>query len=225
MSYLNINNYRAGAAPGEWYWYKAGIYRIAILMHLATVLPGGILLVCQFVPLIRKKAILFHRINGYVVVVLLLLGCISAIMLCRRSFGGYISTQSAVGMLAILVIGSFAMAIYNIKRLQVDQHRAWMLRAAFYCGTIITVRLIMILGAVIISQTGKYYSAMSCDELATLVGHGSFETSYPQCFAPNGTVDGQVAVLASFSQGAANVGAAMHLNFGMAVCFRTVHIL
>lgn len=219
MPYLNINTYRAGAAPGEWYWYRAGIYRVAIMMHLATVLPGGILLVCQFVPLIRKKAILFHRINGYIVIVLMLLGCISGLMLCRRSFGGHISTQAAVGMLAIIVIGSFGMAIYNVKRLQIDQHRAWMLRAAFYCGTIITVRLISILGALIISVTGKYYGTMSCDELSTLIGHGSFESSYPQCFTPNGTTAGQVAVLASFSENAATVGMSLQLNFGMAVSY------
>lgn len=217
LQYLDINTYRTGAAPGEWYWYRAGIYRVAILMHLASVLPGGILLICQFIPLIRKKAILFHRINGYLVILLLLLGCISGLILCRRSFGGHISTQAATGMLAIIVIGSFGMALYNIKRLQIDQHRAWMLRAAFYCGVIITIRLISFLGAVIIPMMGKYYGTMSCDQLSTLVGHGAFESSYPQCFTPNGTADGQVAVLANFNDNAATVGMALQLNFGMAV--------
>ena len=130
LMYLNINTYSKGAAPGEWYWYQAGRYRIAIMMHLASVIPGGILLVCQFIPIIRKKALIFHRINGYVVVILLLLGCASGLMLARRSFGGHVSTQAGVGMLAIIVFGSLGMGYYNIKRLQIDQHRAWMLRAA-----------------------------------------------------------------------------------------------
>lgn len=214
-TYLNINTYSKGASPGEWYWYNQGIMRVAIMMHLATVIPGGLLLVFQFVPIIRKKALIFHRINGYIVLVLLVLGVISALMLARRSFGGEPATQGAVGTLAILVLGSLFMAYYNVKRLQIDQHRAWMLRAAFYCGTIITVRLIMILGAQIIPLTGNYYSTFSCDELSTLMSSTQFSTSYPQCFAANATRSTPIPVIASWTKTSANVGAALQLNFSM----------
>ncbi len=213
-SYLNLSNYATSAAPGEWYWFKAGIYRIAIILHLATVLPGGILLVFQFMPIIRRKLLIFHRISGYVVILCLILGTISALILARRSFGGHISTQAGVGMLAILVLGGLGMGYYNIKRLQIDQHRAWMLRVAFYCGSILTMRLIMIVAATILPMTGKYYGTMSCDQLASVVGPGSLKSTYPQC---NGTPTQQIPVEASFSQGAANVGIALELNFGMAL--------
>jgi hypothetical protein len=62
--YLDINTYSQSAAPGEWYWYRSGYHRIGIMMHIVSVVPCGILMVWQFVPIIRQKFILFHRING-----------------------------------------------------------------------------------------------------------------------------------------------------------------
>ena len=63
-------------------------------------------------------------------------------------------TQTFVGVLVIMTtLGAF-MAYYNIKRLQVEQHRAWMLRTWFYAGSIITLRIIMIISALIISSNG-----------------------------------------------------------------------
>jgi len=62
-----------GAAPGECYFYtgEAGQrYRIGILLHLATILPAGLLVVLQFVPIIRHKLLIFHRVNGYVILLL-----------------------------------------------------------------------------------------------------------------------------------------------------------
>jgi hypothetical protein len=53
-------------------------------------------------------------------------------MIARRAFGGGVETQAAVGSLVILTTISGAMVYYNIKRLQIEQHRAWMLRAMFY---------------------------------------------------------------------------------------------
>lgn len=58
-------------------------------------------------------------------------------MIAHRAFGGTLATQSAVGYLAMFTTISVALAYYNIKKLQIDQHRAWMLRAMFALGTII----------------------------------------------------------------------------------------
>lgn len=41
------------------------------------------------------------------------------------------------GVLAISSLGSAVLAYYNIKVLQIDQHRAWMLRAWTYAASII----------------------------------------------------------------------------------------
>ncbi|KAK3684556.1 hypothetical protein LTR37_020159 [Vermiconidia calcicola] len=215
LAYFNIHRYVAESAPGEWYWYQHGFYRVGLVMHIASVMPAGLLMVWQFVPIIRKKLLIFHRINGYIVIVLLAFGVASALMVARRSFGGAPATQAAIGLLAILLVVSLGMAYYNIKRLQIDQHRAWMLCVAFYCGTIITVRLIMIVAAQILPLTGHYYTTFSCDELTTLMGPKDFCEKYPQCFAVDGTNDGYVAVYASFMVDADTVGTALQLSFSM----------
>ena len=125
-------------------------------------------------------------------------------------------TQTWVGVLAIITtLGAF-MAYYNIKRLQIEQHRAWMLRTWFYAGSIVTLRLIMIISALIISSTGGYYRAMPCSEIAFIQdSREEFQANFPQCFAVNGTTDDWVAVKASFD-GNAQVATALGLNFGMA---------
>ena len=137
-------------------------------------------------------------------------------MIVRHSFGGQMETQTFVGLLVIMTtLGAF-MAYYNIKRLQVEQHRAWMLRTWFYAGSIITLRIIMIISALIISSNGGYYRAMSCPEIAFLQdSREAFETKFPQCSAVNGTTDDWIAVKASFG-GKAGVSTALGLNFGMA---------
>jgi uncharacterized membrane protein len=137
LSYLNIagaapSSFAQRASPGEWYHYRTGIYRVGITLHLSTSLPAGLLMVWQFVPVIRHKALLFHRINGYLTIVLVFISNVGALMIARRAFGGGVETQAAVGSLVILTTVSVAMAYYSIKRLQIEQHRAWMLRAMFY---------------------------------------------------------------------------------------------
>lgn len=67
-----------GAAPGECLSYK-GYYKFGIIMHLVTIIPAGFLVLFQFVPAIRHHAILFHRINGYAVVLLILFSNAGAI--------------------------------------------------------------------------------------------------------------------------------------------------
>lgn len=91
--------------------------------------------VWQFVPAIRQRFILFHRINGYTVILLVLGGNAGALMMGRRAFGGDISIQAGFGLLVIISTASTAMAVWNIKKLQIEQHRAWMLRAMFYICT------------------------------------------------------------------------------------------
>lgn len=56
-------------------------------------------------------------------------------MITRHAFGGTLATQYATGLLCIAFVGALVMAYINIKRLQIEQHRAWMLRAWFYVST------------------------------------------------------------------------------------------
>ena len=224
LSYLNISgtavsSFSNVASPGEWYWFSAGIYRVGITLHLATILPAGLLIVWQFVPVIRHKFLLFHRINGYVIIILVIMSNVGAVMICRRAFGGSLSTQAGVGVLVIITTASISLAYYNIKHLQVDQHRAWMLRAMFYLGTIITLRLIMISSAQIISRLSRYYTTMSCGELLSIYNSShAVQSLYPQCGKPGSTADTLVIVQATFGNGRPEqIGASLRISFGMAL--------
>ncbi|KAJ9619806.1 hypothetical protein H2203_008076 [Taxawa tesnikishii (nom. ined.)] len=226
LSYLNIggsatSSFASSASPGEWYWYRSGHYRVGITLHLGAILPAGLLMVWQFVPAIRHKFLIVHRINGYIIILLVLIANVGALMICRRSFGGTLETQAGVGVLVIITTISIAMAYYNIKRLQIDQHRAWMLRAMFYLGTIITMRLIMIICASIISAVDRYYTVRSCDEITFIYGSSDpVRKYYPQCSIPNATVNGLVVVQAdlSFSSGRPEqIAASFGVSFGMAL--------
>jgi hypothetical protein len=240
ISYLNIggnasSSYKKGAAPGEWYWYREGLARVGITIHLGCIIPAGVLMVVsrfctlitlmliiasqwQFVPVIRHKFVLLHRINGYIVIVLVMISNAGAFLIIRRSFGGTLPTQAAMGLLVILSTISIALAYYNIKRLQIEQHRAWMLRAMFYLGVIITTRIIMVIAAQVSTAVGKYYVPMVCDEIVFVqdsLAHNN--AMYPQCSIANMTVDGMIAVAANFgSDRKEQLQASLELNFGMA---------
>ncbi|KAG4440743.1 hypothetical protein IFR05_003787 [Cadophora sp. M221] len=229
ISYLNVggsgpSSFKTGSAPGEWYYYRSGHYRIGITIHLVTIIPAGFLAVFQFIPVIRHKVLLFHRLNGYTILLLTLIGNVGALMVARRAFGGGLDIQAAVGLLVIMTTSSLSMAYYNIKRLQIDQHRAWMLRAWFYFGVIISVRIIMVLAALVISTQKNYSATRPCGELAYILATNSdlenqpaaFAQRYPQCVNASDTTP--VPVNASLTDGdAENMGVALGMSFGMAL--------
>lgn len=123
-----------GAAPGECWYYLHGARHetVGIILHLAGVIPASILAFFQFIPIIRHRFILFHRINGYLALLLALLGAVGALLITRHAFGGGLDTQIGSGLLGITFVVSMVMAYVNIKRLQIEEHRAWMLRGWFY---------------------------------------------------------------------------------------------
>jgi uncharacterized membrane protein len=127
--YLAIDSYfRENIAPGEWFYFRQSLYRAGITLHLAVVIPAGMLAAVQFTPVLRHKALILHRVNGYVIILLVTLANVSGLMVARRAFGGTVEIQMSVGLLALATTVSMVMAWVNIKRLQIAQHRAWMLR-------------------------------------------------------------------------------------------------
>jgi hypothetical protein len=125
--------------PGECYWYRLNLRgRLGIILHLAGVLPAAFLAVFQFLPVIRHRFILFHRISGYLILLLSLVGTVGAIMITRQAFGGGLDTQVASGTIGTLFLGAMTMAYINIKKLQIEQHRNWMLRTwAYVCSLVL----------------------------------------------------------------------------------------
>ncbi|KAM0304523.1 hypothetical protein ACHAPM_002622 [Fusarium culmorum] len=214
--YCNPNNQGGGAGPGECFSYKSKVvYQIGIKLHLYTIIPASLLVVFQFVPLIRYKALIVHRMNGYIVIILAVIGTMGAIMIAPVAFGGSLMIRGWVGTVAIMFVGSLALAIWNIKTLQLEQHRAWMLRAWFYAGSIITIRLIMILSALIMSKNPSFRQPMQCDKVATFYDDAeSLVAKYPTCQDS----DAWVAVQGDMGgESAENVSAALSLGFSLAV--------
>lgn len=87
-------------------------------------------------------------------------------------------------------------------------------------GAIITNRFILIIATIIVKDQG-YYAIWPCAKIeATISNASDLLFSYPTCAAyANGTNPTQVAIVAAtFDQGdAANTGAALNVNFGMAL--------
>ncbi|KAL8339420.1 hypothetical protein RB601_005810 [Gaeumannomyces tritici] len=210
------------AAPGECFYYSAAgsLERIGIIIHLATVLPAAFLACFQFVPAIRRRTAA-HRANGYVVLLLSTVGAASAFPVARRAFGGTLATQTGVGFLGIAFLASLALAYANIRRRQIEQHRAWMLRAWFYAGSIVTARLIMFLAAYVVTAVGGYYMPEPCAKVASLVGgRDAMLARYPECaaFYSGTNPDQHALVAASMTLGRPeSVGAAIDLSFGAAM--------
>ncbi|OAQ65096.1 microtubule associated protein [Pochonia chlamydosporia 170] len=203
------------AGPGEcWRYNTKDVYRIGIRLHLYTIIPAAVLVCFQFTPIIRYKAILFHRVNGYIILLLSLLGTIGVFMIARVAFGGGIDIQVAVGVISIMFLVSLAIAYYNIKKLQLEQHRAWMLRAWFYSACIITCRIIMGLSASVISTSrSPYYKALPCDELATFYNTTeALVSTYPECHLLNNTAPVRADLVEGSEE---NIAAALNLTFGM----------
>ncbi|KAF4436111.1 hypothetical protein FACUT_6683 [Fusarium acutatum] len=214
--YCNPNSTGNGAGPGEcWSYNRKDHYKIGIKMHLYTIIPASFLVVFQFVPFIRYKALLFHRMNGYIVVVLAVIGTVGAIIIAPVAFGGSLSVRAAVGLMSIMFLGALFLAIWNIKTLQLEQHRAWMLRAWFYAGSIITLRIIMIISAMVMSKNPSFRLPMQCAKVASFYDDTkSLIAKYPTCQDPNAWV----AVQGDMSgEGTENIASALSLGFSMAI--------
>jgi hypothetical protein len=138
--------------------------------------------------------------------------------------GNRTAVQAAEFMLLGISTLSMGMAYYNVKQLQIDQHRAWMLRTMFYFGAVITTRIILSIGAVIISAMGTYYAVWTCDEIDYEYRRYGvtdiLQQKYPQCLIPNGTTNGRVAVhvVHDLSQ-PEGLGSGFELTFAVGVRF------
>jgi NADH:ubiquinone oxidoreductase subunit 6 (subunit J) len=217
------------AAPGECYYYlNFSRYKIGILLHLAGVLPASLLAVVQFTPFIRHRWILVHRICGYAAILLYTIGLVGALMIARHSFGGSLDVQVAITLGGIVVLICFIISYINVKRLQIEQHRAWMLRGWFYAGSIITSRVVLMIAVKLIPSQG-YYTVWTCAKIAATINTTSDATNltvaYPACasFADGTNLDQVSIVAATFGDGnTANFGAALDITFGMALWLAVV---
>ncbi|KAK6820856.1 hypothetical protein PG987_015256 [Apiospora arundinis] len=171
-------------------------------------------------PYIRYKAIILHRVCGWLAILLSVIGIAGALMIAREAFGGGIEAQSITGVLAIVFLGSLLLAVINIKKLQIEEHRKWMLRAWFYGGCIITMRIILIITVNITASSG-YQATMPCVKVNSILqSEEKLVQSYPACAAfVNGTNPDQYTMIDANFNGndAAQIAASIDITAGMAL--------
>ncbi|KAG8709594.1 hypothetical protein FRC08_018248 [Ceratobasidium sp. 394] len=213
--YLHPPTLASNLAPGEGYYMLTSFYKPAMLVHIGTVLPAGIFAVLQFIPQIRYKALIVHRVLGYTSLLLLIIGASTGFVLGRRSFGGDIATQTATVFLGAATLISAAIAYYNIKQLQINEHRKWMLRTWFYAGTIITTRLVMLITANVLSAINQYHTLWACEEVGYVLKNSTlFAEYFPGCV--NGQAGGFVGVPVKWIT-ALPIGSALRASFGPSI--------
>ncbi|KAJ7639907.1 hypothetical protein B0H17DRAFT_905416, partial [Mycena rosella] len=142
---------------GEWFWLSRSIYRPSLLIHVYLSTFGGIGALLQFMPVIRRRKIILHRLNGYGVLTCLIVGNICGAIVARRSFGGELNVQSGYYAMGLMIVVSGIMGIVYVKR-DTRRHRKWMMRMVVYFGAAISARLITLAAASIITIIGTYYT-------------------------------------------------------------------
>lgn len=197
--YLDYDNTYKNAkwAVGDWESQSHGRWRVGMIMHLAAVIPIGFLIPWQFLPVVRYKFMFLHRIIGYILIMLLMVCNAGAGMVMDRAMGGSLEVRAMMALLCIMTTVSVVLAYINIKRLQIDQHRAWMLRCWVYAFAIITIRVLQHPMYLVLERI-DFYVTMRChtiDHILELVKPGLAAVVDPQC---RGAPDAVVAVLAKY---------------------------
>ncbi|KAI0381421.1 hypothetical protein F5Y04DRAFT_81799 [Hypomontagnella monticulosa] len=198
MTYFNFYNVFCGgtglakgdmgaASPGECFYYlQPGRYMVSIKAHLWTILPAALLACGQFTPIFRRKALWLHRINGWISVVLSFIATAFAIPLLPRTMGGGVDVITMNLLLAAMFVVSIYYGVKTAREHKIQQHRAWMMRAWIYGGSIITLRVIMEIASIWMSFVGNFYHVLPCDKVEYMVkgqnlSMNYFREEFPEC--------------------------------------------
>ncbi|KAG8686036.1 hypothetical protein FRC12_024105 [Ceratobasidium sp. 428] len=184
VPYIFPNGFEVNLTRGENYYFQVPLNKAFLWAHIAAVLPAGLLVIIQFIPRIRARAINVHRTAGKIVFILTFISIITAWGVTRVSFGGDLASQSGMYTLGAMILWSTTKAWLAIRRLDIDEHRAWVIRAWSYYMSVVTLRLIMVVAMTVISLTGGLYQAIPCGEVAYILNNRSeYSRKYPQCQA------------------------------------------
>ncbi|EEB91648.1 hypothetical protein MPER_09963 [Moniliophthora perniciosa FA553] len=154
---MNPGKMRSMTVPGEFFWFNNQLFRINYILHIYLSILGGIFVGLQFLPRIRRKYVLLHRLNGYFVIITLIIGNVGGAIIARRTLGGEINAQSAYYILGIMTIVPLLIGFFFARR-NTRLHRKWMLRAVVYFATVISGKLITLAANRIITNLGSFYS-------------------------------------------------------------------
>ncbi|PBK89724.1 hypothetical protein ARMGADRAFT_935385 [Armillaria gallica] len=155
---MNMKTMERLTVPGEWFWLSKNGFKVAYPMHVYLSIIGGIFVLLQFIPAIRRRAVLLHRINGYFVLLCLIPANVCGSITGYRSFGGEINAQSAYYTLGISIIFCFCAGLFNVKS-NTREHRRWMIRGVVIFSCAITTRIIVVIARLIVTDIGTYHAA------------------------------------------------------------------
>ncbi|KAG8687406.1 hypothetical protein FRC09_013508 [Ceratobasidium sp. 395] len=180
--WLFPNGLELHLSPGEYYHFRIPLNKALLWTHLICVIPAGLLAATQFVPRIRTQAMGFHRYAGRIINILTFVSTITGWGVAHVSFGGDLATRSAIYSLGVMTLWSVVKSWTAIRRLQIDEHRSWVIRAWSYQASVLTARLIMVLFIVYLTATGGHYYTLTCDEVGyVLKSQDLYARNYPQC--------------------------------------------
>ncbi|KAB5595324.1 hypothetical protein CTheo_1196 [Ceratobasidium theobromae] len=199
---------------GEWYWYRQALYKPNIFMHIYMSILGGLLASLQFIPIIRRKKMILHRINGYIVFFTLIPGSVAGSIVARRAFGGDLNSEAAYYTLGFMIGPAGMLGIY-FARVNTALHREWMIRTMSYTGSVITARFITLMARAIISAIGTYYAMWRCDEITFLLKDpATIQEAFPVCVNATRPKRTFVHVHASIHEDHINFGSTYRVTFG-----------
>ncbi|KAG9094654.1 hypothetical protein FS749_012076 [Ceratobasidium sp. UAMH 11750] len=182
VPWLFPNGFELGQSPGEYHHFRIPLNKALLWVHLACVLPAGLLATVQFVPRIRARAIGLHRNVGRVANALSIVSTIAGFGMARVSFGGDLSVQSSLYCLGAMTFWSLIKSWTTIRQLQIDEHRMWVIRAWSYQTSVITERLVMVLLIIYVSVVRGYHHTLTCDEVGYILNNQEmYARDYPQC--------------------------------------------
>ncbi|KAG8721990.1 hypothetical protein FRC08_008086 [Ceratobasidium sp. 394] len=212
------SNVETLTVPGEWYWYRQPVFKPCVFIHIYLNIIAGVFAIFQFIPMIRRRKIILHRINGYFVLFTLLPAVIAGSIVARRAFGGELNIQAAYYTIGSMIGYAALMGISNVRKTR--KHRKWMLRTVSYTSSAITARILAIIARAIISFSSSYYAVWTCDEVSFLLKNETeAESMFPVCVLSPEDDPKKVYVLvhASTHGDPINFGSSMRVSFGMAL--------
>ncbi|KAG9083744.1 hypothetical protein FRC06_004385, partial [Ceratobasidium sp. 370] len=208
------SNVETMTVPGEWYWYRQPLFKPCISIHIYLNIIAGVFAVFQFIPMIRRRKIILHRVNGYFVLSTLLPATVAGAIVARRAFGGELNCQAAFYTVGSMTGFAALMGISNVRKTR--KHRKWMLRTVSYTSSAITGRVLAFIARAIISISAPYYAVWSCDEVSFLLKNASAaESMFPACVLSPGDDPKKiyVPVHASIHGDPINFGSSQRVSF------------
>ncbi|KAK0493489.1 hypothetical protein EDD18DRAFT_1405117, partial [Armillaria luteobubalina] len=217
---MNMKTMERLTVPGEWFWFSKNGFKVAYPMHVYLSIIGGIFVLLQFIPAIRRRAVLLHRLNGYFVLLCLIPANVCGSIAGYRSFGGEINAQSAYYTLGIGIIFCFAAGLFNVKS-NTREHRRWMIRGVVIFSCAITTRVIVVIARLVVTAIGNYHAVFRCDELLSVqTDISTVSQQYPSCVAQGVDLSKTyVAVTADAKSDSLGFGSSIRVTQGMALWY------